>query len=161
MDTGRLGHRTAWTPDGLDTGRLGHRTAWTPNGLDTERLDHRRRPSGRLDRGRLDTRADPNSGRGPAPDGVTGVLTFPTSATTLPSLGPPSEDSARQAPPAAIGNQDCLAVNTATAILAMVATRQLHGGSPRSRLRLGALLSSDDYGSSVERTATLHPLWQL
>jgi hypothetical protein len=25
---------------------------------------------------------------------------------------------------------------------------------------LGALLSSDDYGSSVERTAKLHPLWQ-
>jgi hypothetical protein len=24
----------------------------------------------------------------------------------------------------------------------------------------GALLSSDDYGSSVERTAKLHPLWQ-
>jgi hypothetical protein len=24
----------------------------------------------------------------------------------------------------------------------------------------GALLSSDDYGSSVERTATLHPVWQ-
>jgi hypothetical protein len=28
------------------------------------------------------------------------------------------------------------------------------------RLRLGALLSSDDYGSSVERAAKLHPLWQ-
>jgi hypothetical protein len=27
--------------------------------------------------------------------------------------------------------------------------------------RLGALLSSDDYGSSVERTATLHPLWRV
>jgi hypothetical protein len=26
--------------------------------------------------------------------------------------------------------------------------------------RLGALLSSDDYGSSVERAAKLHPLWQ-
>jgi hypothetical protein len=24
----------------------------------------------------------------------------------------------------------------------------------------GASLSSDDFGSSVERTATLHPLWQ-
>jgi hypothetical protein len=24
----------------------------------------------------------------------------------------------------------------------------------------GRLLSSDDFGSSVERTATLHPLWQ-
>jgi hypothetical protein len=27
--------------------------------------------------------------------------------------------------------------------------------------RLGALLSSNDYGSSVERAATLHPLWQV
>jgi hypothetical protein len=26
---------------------------------------------------------------------------------------------------------------------------------------LGAVLSSDDFGSSVERTATLHPFWQL
>jgi hypothetical protein len=25
--------------------------------------------------------------------------------------------------------------------------------------RTGALLSSDDFGSSVERTAKLHPLW--
>jgi hypothetical protein len=25
---------------------------------------------------------------------------------------------------------------------------------------IGALLSSDDYGLSVERAATLHPLWQ-
>jgi hypothetical protein len=25
----------------------------------------------------------------------------------------------------------------------------------------GALLSSDDFGSSVERTAKLHPLWQV
>jgi hypothetical protein len=31
-------------------------------------------------------------------------------------------------------------------------------GSP---CRLGALLSLDDFGSSVERTATLHPLWQV
>jgi hypothetical protein len=31
------------------------------------------------------------------------------------------------------------------------------GASERTR---GALLSSDDYGSSVERTATLHALWR-
>jgi hypothetical protein len=29
------------------------------------------------------------------------------------------------------------------------------------RLRPGALLPSDDYGSRVERTATLHPLWHV
>ncbi len=79
---------------------------------------------------------------------MTGVLAFPTSATTLPYLRPPSEDSATRAPPAAIGNQDGLAVNTATAILAMATTRQLHGGTPRSRLRLGALLSSNQMGEA-------------
>jgi hypothetical protein len=144
--------RLAERADAADTGRL-----------DTRRLDTRRLDTRRLERGRLDRRTGertPNSGHGPAPDGVTGVLAFPTSATTLPYLGPPSEDSARQAPPAAIGNQDCLAVNTASAILAMAATRQLQGGTPRSRLRLGALLSSEDFGSRVERTAKLHPLWQ-
>jgi hypothetical protein len=33
--------------------------------------------------------------------------------------------------------------------------------APPAKRRLGALLSSDDYGSSVERTAKLHPLWHL
>jgi hypothetical protein len=32
---------------------------------------------------------------------------------------------------------------------------------PSSLAAAGALLSSDDYGSSVERTAKLHPLWRL
>jgi hypothetical protein len=141
--TGRLD-----TPGRLDTGRLDTGRLDTGR-LDTGRLDTGCRPPGRLERGRLDRRTGertPNSGHGPAPDGVTGVLAFPTSATTLPYLGPPSEDSARQAPPAAIGNQDCLAVNTATVILAMAATRQLQGGTPRSRLRLGALLSCVGFG---------------
>jgi hypothetical protein len=66
----------------------GHPDGWTGDGWTRERT--------------------PNSGHGPVPDGVTGVLAFPASATTLPYLGPPSEDSATQAPPAAIGNQDCL-----------------------------------------------------
>jgi hypothetical protein len=90
-----------WTPDGW-TMDAGHPDGWTGDGWTGERT--------------------PNSGHRPAPDDVTGVLAFATSATTLPYLGPPSEDSARQAPPAAIGNQDCLAVNTATVILAMAAT---------------------------------------
>jgi hypothetical protein len=32
--------------------------------------------------------------------------------------------------------------------------------APPAKRRPGALLSSDDYGSSIERTATLHPLWR-
>jgi hypothetical protein len=38
--------------------------------------------------------------------------------------------------------------------------QQLLGRSAGVERRLGALLSSDDFGSSVERTAKLHPLWQ-
>jgi hypothetical protein len=38
--------------------------------------------------------------------------------------------------------------------------RQLLVSLHRSSRASGALLSSDDFGSSVERTATLHPLWQ-
>jgi hypothetical protein len=38
--------------------------------------------------------------------------------------------------------------------------RQLLGRSGGVERRLGALLSSDDFGSSVKRAAKLHPLWQ-
>jgi hypothetical protein len=38
---------------------------------------------------------------------------------------------------------------------------QLLGRSAGAERRLGALLSLDDFGSSVERTAKLHPLWQV
>ena len=50
--------------------------------------------------------------------------------------------------------------NTASATVTTAATRQPLGVARPSKARLGALLSSDDYGSSVERTAKLHPLWQ-
>jgi hypothetical protein len=39
--------------------------------------------------------------------------------------------------------------------------RQLLGRSGGVERRLGALLSSDDYGSSVERIGRRHPLWQV
>jgi hypothetical protein len=39
--------------------------------------------------------------------------------------------------------------------------RQLLGRSAGVERRLGALLSSNDYGSSVEPTAKRHPLWQV
>jgi hypothetical protein len=99
------GHPDGWTPDGFDTRTAGHPDGWTPDGwpMDAGHSD------GWTGDGWTGERT-PNSGHGPAPDGVTDVLAFPTSATTLPHLGPPSEDSARQAPLAAIGNQDCLAV---------------------------------------------------
>jgi hypothetical protein len=43
----------------------------------------------------------------------------------------------------------------------MASCRQLLGRSAGVERRLGALLSSEDFGSSVERTVTLHPLWQV
>ena len=97
-DTRRLGHPDGWTPDGW-TMDAGHPTAWTPDGLDTGRLDtrrldtgrldtgrldHGRRPPGRLDRGRLDRRADAKQWARAGAGRRTGVLAFPTSATTLP-----------------------------------------------------------------------------
>ena len=61
-----------------------------------------------------------------------------------------------------LGNQGRLRDgNTASATVTTAVTRQLLGVAPRSKPRLGALLSSDDYGSSVERTAKLHPLCRV
>jgi hypothetical protein len=50
--------------------------------------------------------------------------------------------------------------NTASATVTTAATGQPLGVGLPSKRRLGALLSSDDFGSSVERAAKLHPLWQ-
>jgi hypothetical protein len=50
--------------------------------------------------------------------------------------------------------------NTASATPTTAATRQLLGVAPRSKPRLGALLSSDDFRLRVDRAATVHPLWQ-
>jgi hypothetical protein len=51
--------------------------------------------------------------------------------------------------------------NTASATVTTAVTRQLLGVAPRSKPRLGALLSSDDFGSSVERAAHGQVLWQV
>jgi hypothetical protein len=53
-----------------------------------------------------------------------------------------------------ISNHDRTAAkDTARTGLATAVTRPLQGGTPPSSQRLGALLSSDDFGSSVERKA--------
>ena len=58
-----------------------------------------------------------------------------------------------------LGNQGWLGDGkTASMTVTTTATRPLLGIALPSKPRLGALLSSDDCGSSVERTATLHPL---
>jgi hypothetical protein len=42
-----------------------------------------------------------------------------------------------------------------------LARAQIGAVIPHSLAAAGALLSSDDCGSSVERTAKVHPLWQV
>jgi hypothetical protein len=62
--------------------------------------------------------------------------------------------------PAALGNDDRSA---RVGICQRETTYRATGAcsvAPSARPRLGALLSSDDFGSSVERTAKLHPLWR-
>ena len=60
--------------------------------------------------------------------------------------------------PAALGSSCRLGGETAFQ-REIASRRQLLGRSAGVERRLGALLSSDDYGSSVERAAKLHPLW--
>jgi hypothetical protein len=61
--------------------------------------------------------------------------------------------------PAALGSP-CRLGGEAAFQREIASRRQLLGRSARVERRLGALLSSDDFGSSVERSAKLHPLWQ-
>jgi len=61
--------------------------------------------------------------------------------------------------PAALGSP-CRLGGEAAFQREIASRRQLLGRSAGVERRLGALLSSDDFGSSVERTAKLHPLWQ-
>jgi hypothetical protein len=59
-----------------------------------------------------------------------------------------------------LGNQGWLGDGkTASVTVTTAATRQLLGVALTSKPRLGALLSSDDFGSSVERDGGRHPLW--
>jgi hypothetical protein len=99
----------------------------------------------------------------PATDAVACRLAVSTTATT-PDLSIPSwtllwADAVRVST-----NQDRSTARTPRAPtlpqtgLATAATSAA-SGTPPSRWRLGALLSSDDYGSSLERTAKRHPLW--
>jgi hypothetical protein len=60
-----------------------------------------------------------------------------------------------------LGNQGRLGDgNTASATVTTSGTRQLLGIAPPFKPRLGALFSSDDFGSSVERDGGGHPLWR-
>jgi hypothetical protein len=63
---------------------------------------------------------------------------------------------------AALGKHDGSAVGPpASARLPPALPGSCWVAPPAAKRRLGALLSSDDYGSSVERAAKLHPLWRM
>jgi hypothetical protein len=77
------------------------------------------------------------------------------------ALGPPDAGPSCWAWRLRMGNHEGSAMATLERDRSHAVTRQLFGVAPPSKPRLGALLSSDDFGSSVERAAKRHPLWQL
>jgi hypothetical protein len=138
--------RTSLRPDTADAATHRHRTP-TPDagqrtpGRSDARTGHRTPDAGR-GRGQVTT-ARPASGP-PEP---------PRRATVRWDAQPCSCGRA----PAALGSP-CRLGGEAAFQREIASRRQLLGRSARVERRLGALLSSDDYGLSVERRAKLHPV---
>jgi hypothetical protein len=155
-----LRSRTSLRPDSgrgnTQTPDSGRRTA------DTWTL---RRPHRTLDTGPLDRQArTPDTGhRTLAEDveqGDEGAAGIRTSWATTPSdrtLGRPTVFL--WTAPAAL-DSPCRLGGEAAFQREIASRRHLLGRSARVERRLGALLSSDDYGSRVDRAASCHPLWR-
>jgi hypothetical protein len=149
--------RTQRTRQCTDTGR---RT------VDTWTL---RRPHRTLDTGPVDRQAwtlvartghwtlDAGRGRGQGDEGAAGIRTSWATTPSDRALGRPTVFL--WTAPAAF-DSPCRLGGEAAFQREIGSRRQLLDRSAGVERRLGALLSSDDYGSSVERTAKLHPLWQ-
>ena len=101
---------------------------------------------------------DAGRGRGQADEGAAGIRTSWATTPSDRALGRPTVFL--WTAPAALGSP-CRLGGEAAFQREIASHRQLLGRSAGVERRLGALLSSDDYGSSVERTAKLHPLWQV
>jgi hypothetical protein len=106
----------------------------------------------------------PDTGRRPLAEDVD-TLTKARPASAPP--GPPRPAAALGHPtvslwtvPAALGDHDGSAVGPSASARLPAALPGSCSVAPPAKPRLGALLSSDDFGSSVKRTAKLHPLWQ-
>jgi hypothetical protein len=138
---GHSGRGNAQTPDAR-TGR------WT-----------RSRGQASVDTGR--SHRTPDTGRWPrtrtGDDGAAGIRTSWATTPSDRALGRPTVFL--WTAPAALGSP-CRLGGEAAFQREMASRRQLLGRPARVERRLGALLSSDDYGSSVEPTAKLHPLWR-
>jgi hypothetical protein len=131
------GHRTGWTPDGWTAGpRTTIPDGWTPD-----------------------------AGHRPATDVMAGVLAVSTRATTPDRWMSAGRSAGRRhlgkQQPRTAQQQGLRGHHAATDRPGDRRPRPSAAGDrPPSSWRRGALLSSDDYGSSVERTAKLHPLWR-
>jgi hypothetical protein len=172
----RAGHRTGGhLRAGHRTGghlRAGHRTGGQQmtGPPDTRTTNPGGRPPDGLDTGRLDRRIpddDPgwvNTRCWTPTDAMAGVFAVSTRAMT-PHRWMAAGRSAGQTPAGRATTQDRSAARTPRAPRcyrpAWLPPRpSAAGGRPPSSRRLGALLSSDDFGSSVERQAAGQVLWR-
>jgi hypothetical protein len=149
-DTGRphrtpdSGHLDAQTP-APDTGQRSRGQA----SVDTGR-SHRTPDTGHWT-------PDAGRGRGQGDEGAAGIRTSWATTPSDRTLGRPTVFL--WTAPAAL-DSPCRLHGEAAFQREIAFRRQLLGRSAGVERRLGALLCSDDYGSSVEPTATLHPLWR-
>jgi hypothetical protein len=130
LDTGRVDSRR---PDRRTPGRrtqvTGHWTGWIPNGWTAG------------SRTTIPDGCTPDAGHRLATDAMAGVLAVSTRAT-MPDRW---MSAGRSAGRRCLGEQQ--------------PRRSAAGATPPSSWRLGALLSSDDFGSSVERRGACHPVY--
>jgi hypothetical protein len=142
-----------WTADGWTAGRSARRPQVTGH-----------RTAGQPDPGRRN-RMGGHRMRTPATDAVACLLAVSTTATT-PDRSTPAGRSSGQTPSGRAttrtAQQQGLRGHPRCYGRVWPPPRQsAAGGTPPSSWRLGALLSSDDYGSSVERAAHGQVLWQV
>ena len=153
--------RTQRTRQPTDTGRRTADAGQRTPGRSDARTGHGSRGQASVDTGR--SHRTPDTGhRTLAEDADRVTKARPASGPP----GPPRRGPRAGTPqpcswtaPAALGSP-CRLGGEAAFQREIASRRQLLGRSAGVERRLGALLSSDDFGSSVERTAKLHPLWQ-
>jgi hypothetical protein len=155
---------TAVLHDLTPVGHSGRGNPWTPNAghLDAQTpapdSGHRSGGQARVDTGRSHRTLDAGRGRGHSDEGTAGICTSWATTPSGRALGRPTvflgQRLRRLATMTArrwghLPVRDCLARPGGCSV------------APPAKPRLGALLSSDDFGSSVERAARLHPLWRV
>jgi hypothetical protein len=133
------------------------------HGLWTLRRLHRTPDTGRVDRhawdtGRSHRHRTPDTGRGHGDQGTAGIRTSPTTTAERPRAGTPDRVPVDGACGARQPHAGSVVSHMPDARLPLALPGSCSLAPPPPKGRLGALLSSNDFGSSVERTAKLHPL---